>query len=171
MTTVRLLILISALAWLSTATADPVIELVQDREAVLQDQRLVGNSRAQAKRRGTIRSVPQLFVYQTDQTAAYHLDGYRDEFTRFMDAAVRGFREERSMVDLDKLLERAHLPAEDPDQPLRHISPDELPTRDLIIVFYYSDDCDECSRVERDLATWLAANSDLDYNYLRIALE
>ena len=171
MTTARLLILIFTLVWLNTATADPVIELVQDREAMLEDQRLVGNSRAQAKRRGTIRSVPQMFVYHTDTTAAYHVDGYRDDFIRFLDLAVRGFREERSMVDLDKLLERAHVVTENPDEPLQRITPDDLPTRDLIIVFYHSEGCEECTQVEQGLADWLAANGDIDYNYLRVALD
>ena len=171
MTTARLLILIFTLVWLNAASADPVIELVQDREAMLEDQRLVGNSRAQAKRRGTIRSVPQLFVYHTDTTAAYHVDGYRDDFIRFLDLAVRGFREERSMVDLDKLLERAHVVTENPDEPLQRITPDDLPTRDLIIVFYFSEGCEECTQVERGLADWLASNDDIDYNYLRVALD
>ena len=162
---------IIALFWLNTVAAEPVIELVQDRAAVLEDQRLVGNSRAQAKRRGTIRSVPQLFVYHTDFTAAYHLEGYRDTFTRFLDVAAREFREERSMVDLDKLLERAHVALPGSDTGFEYLTPADLPTRDLIIVFYYAEDCDECQQVERALDGWLAENDDLDYNYLRVSLD
>ena len=142
----RIALALFALSWLNLAKSEPIIEaaieLEQSRAAIITDQRLVGNSRAQAKRRGTIKSVPQLFVYHTDATAAYHLQGTRDAFTRFLEIAVREFREERSMVDLDKLLERAHRPIEDDEAP-EYLTIDDLPTRDLIIVLYYTDDCTE----------------------------
>ncbi|MEM7054300.1 MAG: hypothetical protein AAF446_07090, partial [Pseudomonadota bacterium] len=167
----HLFALFLSLFWLSQSQAEPRIELVQSRDAVIEDQRLVGNSRAQAKRRGTIRSVPQLYVYHTDQTAAYHLEGYREGFTRYLDIAVRAFRQERSMVDLDKLLERAHLPLAGENAEPEFLSLDDLPTRDVIIVFYHRNDCAECLQVEQQLALWLEQNDDIDYTYLRVSLE
>ena len=158
------------LGWSVLACGHEPIELIQDRSAILEDQRLVGNTRAQAKTRGTIRKLPQLYVYHADFRAAYHLEGYREDFTRFMASAVGSYRKERSMVDLDKLLERAKL-AEGPNSDLEtvdgYLTLDTLPARDLTIVLYTSDNCSDCDRVEQTLFEWLAEQR-YDYNFLRV---
>ncbi|MEM1080753.1 MAG: hypothetical protein AAGH65_04145 [Pseudomonadota bacterium] len=152
------------------ALANEPIGLVQDRNAVLEDQRLVGNSRAQAKGRGTIRTVPQLYVYHADTRAAYHLEGYREGFITYLDRAVRSYREDRSVVDLDKLLERAHRPidADTTPSPSDYLTLDDLAARDLTIVLYFSEHCEACDSVQEDLNRWLDEHPQYTFNNLRV---
>jgi len=133
----------------TTALAEPVLELRQDPEAVLEDQRLTGNARAQARRRGAIRSVPQLFVYHPDRSPAFHLQGYRENFQRHLDLMIEAFRVERSMVDLETLLGRAR------NDDGGRLTVDDLPPRSITIVVYRRDDCEQCEKLEVALDEWL----------------
>jgi len=136
-----------------SADANEII-LQQSNEALLADQRLVGNVAAQAKREGVVVKPPQLYVYYRDFSPAYHLAGYRATLARELDLTVGARRMERSMVRLDRLLERAQRPDGSA------ITPQELPASDLFVVLYQRADCPVCDQVQQTVETWLADRSE-----------
>lgn len=140
------------------------IDLKQSKQALLADQRLVGNVRAQAKREGVIVDVPQLFVYFGDFSPAFHLAGERATLIRDLELVINTQRRERSMVGLDRLLERA---VDDTGQPIR---PDQLPSSDLLIVFYDRAECTACQRVKQTVSGWLE-DQDQTSTWINISLD
>lgn len=140
------------------------IELIQSKQALLADQRLVGNVSAQAKREGVIVNTPELFIYYSDFSPAYHLSGYRGTLSRELGLIVDRHRIERSMVDLDRLLERA----ETPDGGALEI--DQLPDADLYAVIYQRPNCPSCAQV-RSAVDGLIEDMDLALSLIIIRLE
>ena len=138
--------------------------LEQSPDAVLAHQRLPGNARAQAKRRGAIRTVPHLFVYHRDGTPAFHMDGLRPGFERQLDLLIDAFRIDRSMVELDTLLANAR--NADGVAPL---AGDLEPGR-IVLVLYTRDGCSDCETVRDRLETWLDGRPDLEPNRLLIRM-
>lgn len=150
-------------AWPSAHATE--IELIQRPEVVVAQQRMVGNVRAQARREGIIRQVPQLFVYHTDFSPAFHLDGHQSGFTRNIELVVDRFRRARSVIGLDTLLERAKTTDGQP------ITLSELPPSDVVLVVYRSRQCETCDRVIADLEQWLEDRDDLEPLWLIISID
>lgn len=140
------------------------LELEQRPDVVLQHQRFVGNTRAQAKREGIITRVPQFYVYFTDQSAAWHLQGFRANFTRELSLTFDRQRRERSMVRLDRLLERTRRPDGSA------VAPDELPAADVYLLLYRRADCEECQQVAETLEAWLADRPGLEAVWIEVWL-
>lgn len=130
------------------------VALQQRKEVKLADQRLVGNVRAQAKREGVIVEVPELFIYYSDFTPAYHLSGYRATLSRELDLVINARRMERSMVHMDRLLERAVLPDGS------SVMAEDLPGADLYVFLYQTQDCLLCDQVKQTLGIWLEGRSE-----------
>lgn len=128
--------------------------LKQTVAAKLADQRLVGNVRAQAKREGVIVDVPELFIYYSDFSPAYHLSAYRATLIRELDLVINARRMERSMVPMDRLLERATQPDGS------EVSANDLPAADFYIFLYRTEGCDVCDQVEGTLQDWLADRTE-----------
>lgn len=160
-------LLAAALATLaSPAAAEPTrLDLVQDRGVVLEHQHLVGNVRAQARRQGVVRHVPQLYAYHPDRSPAYHLDGHRQGFVNELDVTISRFRGARAMVELDTLLARAR--TSDGDR----LRADGLPRADMYLVFYRRAECPACDRVADDLTAWLEKNPDLNSLWIEVSLD
>lgn len=158
----------SPLPWLLTALlllgAAPLgaqpsedwIELVQSESAVLEHQRLPGNARAQAKRRGAIRDVPHLFVYHREGSPAFHMDGIRTGFERQLNLLIDAFRIDRSMIELEVLLENARTPDGGP------VTRDDLPSGRIVLVLYGRADCAACDALVAELENWLSERPGLD---------
>lgn len=136
--------------------SDAWIELVQSESAVLEHQRLPGNARAQAKRRGAIRDVPHLFVYHREASPAFHMDGIRTGFERQLNLLIDAFRIDRSMVELEVLLENARTPDGEP------VTRDDLPAGRIILVLYGRPDCEACDELVGELEAWLDDRPELD---------
>jgi hypothetical protein len=132
------------------------IELIQRPEVMTAQQRIVGNLRAVAMTDGIVVRVPQLYVYYTDYSAAYHLQGVRSGFERRLNLIIDRQRRERSMVPLDRLLERTFTPAGEP------YLIEDLPEADLYVLLYSRSGCEECEQVSRALDQWIAEQSDRD---------
>lgn len=127
------------------------ISLAQQPEVIAKDQRLVGNVGAQAKREGVIINTPELFIYYRDFSPAYHLSGYRETLPRELDLIVSNHRIERSMVRLDRLLERTV----DSDGAVPTLT--DLPSAALYAVLYQEEGCVSCSQVQDVLSEWATA--------------
>ncbi len=151
-------ILLTGLTAVAPAPAAEVtrIELHQREDVVQQQQRFVGNLRAQAQREGIVVKVPQLFVYFTDRSGAWHLLGFRRGFERELGLTYEHGRRERSMVNLERLLDRTLTPE---DEPYTH---EDLPEADIYLLLYRREDCDDCLLVESTLSDWLAEQENLD---------
>lgn len=130
------------------------IELFQRPEVMAQQQRLVGNLRAVARREGVVVNVPQLYVFHADFSEAFHQEGYRRGFERELELVIGGRRGARSMVRLDRLLERVKTP----DGAGFGIA--ELPEADAFIALYRRAGCAECDRVAAHLEEWISANPE-----------
>ncbi len=151
-----------AVTLIALASAVPVaaadvtrIELHQREEVVLKHERFVGNLRAQAKRAGIIVRVPQLYVYFTDRSPAWHLHGYRRGFERELGLTYRHGRRERSMAAIDRLLERTVTPEGEA------FTIDTLAEADVYLLLYRASDCDDCLKIESALDGWLDESPDL----------
>lgn len=140
------------------------IQLDQSAEAVLAHQRLAGNARAQAKRRGVIRTVPHLFVYHRDGTPAFHMDGLRPGFERQLNLLIDAFRIDRSMVELETLLENAERPDNEP------ITLDDLVPNRITLTLYTRAGCADCDAVRERLEKWLEDREAFDPNRLLIRM-
>lgn len=127
------------------------ISLAQQAEMIAKDQRLVGNVGAQAKREGVITNTPELFIYYRDFSPAYHLSGYRETLPRELDLIVSNHRIERSMVRLDRLLERTF----DANGAVPTLT--DLPAAALYAVIYQDSDCIGCRQVQETLSAWAMA--------------
>lgn len=156
----RLLPLTLVLAGLAAAPAFGAditrLELHQREDVVLQHERFVGNLRAQAKREGIVVRVPQLYLYFTDRSPAWHLHGHRRGFEREMGLIYEHGRRERSMVGIDRLLERTVTPGGEP------YTTEELPEADVYLLLYRQAGCDECRLVESTVENWLGEQDDLE---------
>lgn len=160
---------LSAATPLSTAPAraqDALdwIQLDQSAEAVLAHQRLAGNARAQAKRRGVIRTVPHLFVYHRDGTPAFHMDGLRPGFERQLNLLIDAFRIDRSMVELETLLDNAETPEGGT------ITIDALVPSRISLVLYTREGCSDCEIVRERLERWLEDREAFNPNRLLIRM-
>jgi hypothetical protein len=147
----------SLLIGLGLAMAAPVeagnverIELYQKAEVMAQQQRLVGNLRAVARREGVVLNVPQLYIYHGDFSEAYHREGFRAGFEREVGLILDRRRGARSMVRLDRLLERVKTPDGEP------FGLDDLPEADFYLALYRRADCQECDQLAEHLESWLA---------------
>ncbi|QKK01323.1 MAG: hypothetical protein HND55_00875 [Pseudomonadota bacterium] len=141
------------------------IELVQREEVVLKHQQFVGNTRAQAKRAGVIRRVPQLYVYFTDFSTAWHLHGYRNGFERELALTYNHGRRERSMVEIDQLLERTLTPGGEA------FGVDDLPGADIYLLLYARSGCEDCVQMRQGLDDWLAGQPSLKAVWVDIWLD
>ena len=143
-----------------------VIELEQLPDVALEHQRMPGNARAQAERRGIIRSAPHLFVYHRDlaHTPAFYMNGIRRGFKRHLELMLNDFREQRSMVPLERLLENARRANGEP------LAQSELSERRVVMVVYHEDDCEQCVVMEEQLDEWLSQQPRLDPIRIRILL-
>ena len=130
------------------------IELHQRAEVMAQQQRLVGNLRAVARREGIVVNVPQLYVFYADFSEAFHQEGYRGGFGRELELVVRARRGARSMVRLDRLLERVKTP-DGADFELT-----DLPEADVFIALYRRASCAECDQVAAHLEAWISGNPE-----------
>ncbi len=139
-----------ALATSSLSAAVDGLSLNQSKKARVADQRLIGNVAAQAKREGVVVNVPQLFIYYGDTSPAYHLTGFRPTLSRELNVIIDARRMERSMVGLDRLLERAE--ADDGSS----VSLADLPEADLYVVVYEKALCEVCDEVRDAVADWLS---------------
>ncbi len=141
------------------------IELHQRQAVQVEHQRRGGNARAQAQRQGWIVQVPQLFVYLSDYSAAFHMDGLRQGFERELDWVIDRSRTERSMIRLDRMLERVTtMDGED-------YSIDQLPPADLYILLYRRADCETCDQLEQAISRWLDTRDNLKVVRLDIAMD
>ena len=153
MTRLASLVLVAGLLAAPPAAADfEQIELFQRQEVMAQQQRLVGNLRALARRDGIVVNVPQLFVYHTDLSEAYHRDGFRAGFERELELTVDRRRGARSMIRLDRLLGRVTT-ADGAEFTI-----EDLPEADVFLALYRRLDCEECEQVAASLRAWIAAN-------------
>jgi len=141
------------------------LELYQREEVKIQHQRLVGNVRAQARREGVVVNVPQLYVFLSDQSAAYHMDGFRPGFERELNLIVDRSRRARSMVRMDRLLERVKTAEGEP------FTPEQLPPADVYVALYRRRDCDTCDQVAGVLEDWLDDRPDLNVVWLDVSLD
>lgn len=141
-----------------------VLEVRQNPEIARQHQRRVGNARAQARREGIIRTLPQLYAYYGDHTAVHHMHGYNRGFTLSLDSAVRRSSRVRDMVDLEALVE--NLQTIDGSG----LTLGELPDVEMIFVEYWRPDCEDCQRVRDDLAEWLEERPLDSALWLRVQL-
>ncbi len=163
-----LAILIVLLAPTAAAVDDVVserIELLQRQSVITDHQRLVGNVRAQARREGVVVQVPQLYVYLYDHSASWHLDGFRHGFERELRLTVMRERRARSMVRLDRLLERVTDPAG------KEVEITDLPEGDIYLLLYRREDCEECERVEETVGQWLAEETDLSTVWIDVWMD
>ncbi len=147
------------------AQAGERIALYQKTEVKVQHQGLVGNVRAQARREGVVVNVPQLYVFLSDQSAAYHMDGYRPGFERELNLIVDRSRRARSMVRLDRLLERVT------QADGESISPSDLPPADVYIALYRRANCDTCDQVAEALTAWSENRPDMTVVWLEVSLD
>jgi hypothetical protein len=148
------LILLSLFAPLWAQAEVERIELFQRAEVMAQQQRLVGNLRAVARRDGVVVNVPQLYVFHADLSEAYHLDGFRSGFERELELVIDRHRGARSMVRLDRLLERVKTPDGGT------LSVADLPDADVVLALYRRLNCSECDQVAETLENWIAQNPE-----------
>ncbi|WP_376693977.1 hypothetical protein [Wenzhouxiangella sp. EGI_FJ10409] len=153
-----LAILFTALLAAAPAPAADItrVELHQREEVMQQQQRFVGNLRAQAQREGIVVKVPQLFVYFTDRSGAWHLQGYRRGFERTLGLTYEHGRRERSMVNLERLLDRTITPG---GEAYTH---EDLPEADLYLLLYRREGCADCEQVASSLDAWLEGRENLE---------
>lgn len=148
------LILLGLLAPLWAQAEVERIELFQRAEVMAQQQRLVGNLRAVARREGVVVNVPQLYVFHADLSQAYHLEGYRPGFVRELELVVDRRRGARSMVRLDRLLERVQTPDGE------ELDIEDLPETDVVVALYRRLNCEPCDQVAAALDGWIEQNPD-----------
>lgn len=149
-------LILFAAAPVAAQPSEDWIELVQSESAVLEHQRLPGNARAQVKRRGAVRDVPHLFVYHREGSPAFHMDGIRTGFERQLNLLIDAFRIDRSMVELEVLLENARTPDGGP------VSREDLPSGRIVLVLYGRTDCEACDALVAELEDWLTERPGLD---------
>ena len=130
------------------------IELYQRAEVMAQQQRLVGNLRAVARREGVVVNVPQLYVFHYDFSEAFHQEGYRRGFERELELVIQRRRGARSMVRLDRLLERVKTPDG------AEFGINDLPEADVFIALYRRLNCSECDQVATHLEEWISSNPE-----------
>jgi len=163
-----LAVIIVLLSPAATAVDDLVserIDLIQRQSVIIDHQRLVGNVRAQARREGVVVQVPQLYVYLYDHSASWHLDGFRRGFERELSLTVVRQRRARSMVRLDRLLERVTDPAGE------EVEIADLPEGDVYLLLYRRENCEECDRVEQAVGEWLAEETDLSTVWIDVWMD
>ena len=141
------------------------IELAQRQSVITTHQQMVGNVRAQARREGVVVRVPQLYVYLYDHSGSWHLDGYRAGFERELNLTVKRQRRIRSMVRLDRLLERTTgLAGEE-------VTIADLPEGDVYLLLYRRENCEECERVKEAVVEWLDEETDLSVVWIDVWMD
>lgn len=160
-------VLLAAVVLAPSSRAADTIVLTQKPDVVLEHQRMPGNARAQAERRGVIRTVPHLFVYHPDarHSPAFYMPGYRRGFERQLALELDHFRVQRSMVPLDRLLLNAQ------NAEGKELTPGDLPRRRAVFVLYRAADCAECDRVVESLNAWLAERPAFDIVRIEVDVE
>lgn len=141
------------------------IALHQRASAQIEHQRRPGNTRTQAQVQGWIVRVPQLFVYLTDYSAVFHMAGLRKGFERQLDWAIDQSRGERSMIRLDRLLERVTTPDGEA------FSMESLPEANLYILLYRRADCETCDQLDEAINDWLDSRTGIKAVRLDIAMD
>ncbi len=159
---IAILLLCAGALPLSAAAELEKIELFQRYEVMAQQQRVVGNLRTAAKTDGIVVRVPQLYVYHAELSSAFHLGGYRPGFLRELEMIIESNRGERSMVRLDRLLERTRTPEGEP------ITIEDLPLADVTLALYRRLDCDECDQVAEVLREWIADHPERSVLWLDV---
>lgn len=159
-----LMLCLAGLTGAATAGVES-LDLLQDEAVIERHRGLVGNIRALAKRDGVVRDLPQLFVYHSDHSPAYHLAGHRRGFTRELELTVESYRSARTMIDLDRLLERTHTPDGEV------LEPADLPEADVTLLVYRRPDCSACETVRSDLEEWVADHPDRSVLWIRVLLD
>ncbi|MFW5815588.1 MAG: hypothetical protein ACOCVP_01910 [Wenzhouxiangella sp.] len=157
-----LLLLAVGLLPLSVQAELEQIELFQRYEVMAQQQRVVGNLRTAAKTDGIVVRVPQLYVYHAELSAAFHLGGFRPGFVRELEMIIESRRGERSMIRLDRLLERTRTPQGD------RITIEDLPLADVTLAFYRRLECEECDQVAEVLREWIEAHPERSVLWLDV---
>jgi len=130
------------------------IELIQRPEVMTSQQRIVGNLRAVAMTDGVVVRVPQLYIYYIDYTGAYHLEGFRSGFERRLNLIIDRQRRERSMVALDRMLERTSRPDGEP------FLIEDLPEADLFVLLYSRAGCEECEQLATAIDEWIGQQDE-----------
>jgi hypothetical protein len=141
------------------------LDLLQRQSVITDHERLVGNVRAQARREGVVVQLPQLYVYLYDHSASWHLDGFRRGFERELNLTVMRQRRARSMVRLDRLLERVTDPAGE------EVRIADLPDGDVYILLYRRANCAECDQVEQAVGQWLAEVPELSAVWIDVWMD
>ncbi len=167
MTVNRLLLPLALFALLPLPALAEVTRMTLHQQADIQTQhqRLVGNVRAQARREGVVVNTPQLYVFLADQAAAFHQDGYRPGFERELNLIVNRERRARSMVRLDRLMERVETPEGE------RITASDLPATDVFLLLYRKPNCAECDQVAAVLDTWAESNPDRAVLWIDVKLK
>jgi len=137
----------------------------QKQTVQVQHQRLVGNLKAQARREGVVVGTPQLYLFLSDYSAAFHASGIRGGMERQLDWVIDNSRTERNMVRLDRLLERLE------DKEGAEVGLDDLPPADLYVVLYRRADCAACDALEAAVLAWLERRPELRAAWLDVSLD
>jgi len=163
-----LLILATLLPISSPAAALSIerIELHQKQSVQVEHRRRVGNSRTQAQAQGWIARVPQTYIYLSDFSAMFHMDGMMRGFERQLNARIDSLRTERSVIDLDRLLENAERPESGEEITLA-----ELPPADLYVAFYSKPNCELCEEVDQGIVDWLETMGEISVVWLNVSLD
>jgi hypothetical protein len=142
------------------------IELHQKERVQVEHRRRVGNIRTQAQAQGWIVRLPQTYIYFSDFSSVFHMDGYQRGFERQLNSRVSSRRTERSVIGLDRLLENVErLESAEP------FTIDDLPPADLYLVLYSKPNCDLCDQVDAELMTWLETLGDVSVVWLDVSMD
>lgn len=164
------LVLAAATSLLVPATAGAAsierIELHQRESVQVEHRRRVGNIRTQAQAQGWIVRVPQTYIYLSDYSSVFHMDGYQRGFERQLNSRFSSRRTERSVIGLDRLLENVERP--DTAEPF---TMDDLPSADLYVMFYSTPNCELCERVDEELRTWLETMGEISVVWLVVTMD
>jgi len=142
------------------------IELHQKERVQVEHRRRVGNIRTQAQAQGWIVRVPQTYIYLSDYSSVFHMDGYQRGFERQLNSRVSSRRTERSVIGLDRLLENVELPGTTESFTL-----EDLPSADLYILFYSKPNCALCDLIDDRIRIWLESMGDISVVWLNVSMD
>jgi hypothetical protein len=165
---VSLLILAGALPLSLPASALSIerIELHQKESVQVEHRRRVGNIRTQAQAQGWIARVPQTYIYLSDFSAMFHMNGMMRGFERQLNARISSLRTERSVIGLDRLLENVERPNSGDAFTMA-----DLPPADLYVAFYSKPDCELCDEVDEGIMAWLETMGSISVVWLDVSLD
>jgi len=164
------LVLAAATSLLVPGTVDAAsierIELHQRESVQVEHRRRVGNIRTQAQAQGWIVRVPQTYIYLSDYSSVFHMDGYQRGFERQLNSRFSSRRTERSVIDLDRLLENVERPGS-----AEPFTIEDLPRASLYVLLYSKPNCDLCDQVDTELQTWLETLGDISVVWLDVTMD